>query len=75
MSHEVAAHASYSSISSYQQCGEKYRLTKIMGYAEQPAWWSAGGSAVHTATEWWDIGAHQDLDTAGLFNRPSMSRS
>ena len=67
--HEVAAHASYSSISSYQQCGEKYRLTKIKGFAELPAWWSAGGSAVHAATEWWDIGAHQELDTAGLFNQ------
>lgn len=67
MSHQVAEHASYSSITSWSGCGLKYKLTKIDGYAETPAWWSAGGSAVHTATEWWDLGVHDDLDTAGLF--------
>lgn len=60
-------HASYSSISSWSQCGLKYKLTRIDGYLEQPAWWSVGGSAVHKATEWWDIGAHQELSTEDLF--------
>lgn len=69
MSHQVAEHASYSSLSSYLQCGLKYKLTKIDGFAEQPAWWSAAGSAVHTATEWWDVGLHEELDVPGLFMR------
>ena len=64
---QPAQHASYSSISSWSQCGLKYKLTKIDGYLEQPAWWSVGGSAVHKATEWWDIGAHQELSTEDLF--------
>lgn len=50
-------HASYSSIDSWMQCGEKYRLTKIEGIKEEPAWWSVGGSAVHLATERYDLGS------------------
>lgn len=64
---QPSAHASYSSIDSWMQCGEKYRLTKVEGVKEDPAWWSVGGSAVHTATEWWDIGAHQELSNHDLF--------
>lgn len=62
-------HASYSSVDSWLQCGEKYRLTKIEGIKEDPAWWSVGGSAVHRATEWWDLGMHQELDVHDLFLR------
>jgi hypothetical protein len=65
----VKGHASYSSVTSWSECGLKYKLTRLDGFAEQPAWWSVGGSAVHQATEWWDIGAHQELDTEGLFGQ------
>lgn len=44
-------HVSYSSLTSWLGCGEKFRLTKIAGAQEIPAWWSIGGSAVHEATE------------------------
>lgn len=47
---------SYSSLDSYLTCGEKYRLTKVVGVAQDPAWYLFGGSAVHTATEWIDRG-------------------
>ncbi len=67
--HKPAAHASYSSVDSWLQCGQKYYLTKIEGHKEDPAWWSVGGSAVHHATEWWDLGMHQELNTTDLFLR------
>lgn len=63
----TVAHASYSSIDSWMQCGEKYRLTKVVGVLEEPAWWSVGGSAVHVATEWYDLGAHDGESATFLF--------
>lgn len=63
----TVAHASYSSVDSWLQCGEKYRLTRIVGVLEDPAWWSVGGSAVHRATEWWDLGMHEELSVPDLF--------
>ena len=47
---------SYSSLDSFISCGEKYRLTKIHKVAQEQSWWLAGGSAFHTASEWWDLG-------------------
>lgn len=44
-------HLSYSSLSNYIRCGHSYQLTKRYGVQEQPAWWSIGGTAVHSATE------------------------
>jgi len=54
-------YTSYSQLTTYAECGEKYRLTRMMRYTELPAWWNAGGSAVHDATEvidkwWWESG-------------------
>lgn len=49
-------HISYSSFDTFQQCGEKYRLTRILKVQEEQAWWLYGGTAFHTATEWWDMG-------------------
>lgn len=51
---------SFSRISTYQDCGEKYRLRYIEGYPETiPAWWSVAGRALHLVTEEWDRG-HMD---------------
>lgn len=55
---EVQEHVSYSGITAYIGCGEKYRLTKMKGVREVGAYWSVGGSAVHEATE--------ALDRAGI---------
>lgn len=52
---EKPAHASYSSINSWSRCGEAWRLQKMEQTIEQPAWYSAGGSAFHTATEAYDL--------------------
>lgn len=50
----VPPHFSYSSLSSYMQCGERYRLEKIARVPEVPSWWFLGGRAVHTLTEMYD---------------------
>jgi hypothetical protein len=51
MSEQVVPHISYSQFSTYVDCGEKFRLTRVIGIQEDPAYWFAGGTAVHTATE------------------------
>jgi PD-(D/E)XK nuclease superfamily len=50
----VPPHFSYSSLSSYMQCGQRYFLEKIAHVPEIPSWWFVGGSAVHKVTELWD---------------------
>lgn len=44
-------HISYSQFNEYVACSEKYRLTRIVGVVEDPAYWFIGGTAVHEATE------------------------
>lgn len=47
-------HVSYSGLTTWLDCGEKYRLQRIVGINEDPAYYLAGGTAVHTATEAYD---------------------
>jgi len=54
---ELSAHASYSSLSTFLDCGERYRLQKVVKITEIPAWFFVGGSAVHAATEEYDRGS------------------
>lgn len=54
-------HLSYSSLSTYLDCGERYRLERVIGVDQGKAWWFIGGSAFHTATEMLDRG---DIDNA-----------
>lgn len=42
---------SYSGATTWLSCGEKYRLTRIERVPEDPAWWLAGGTAVHAAAD------------------------
>ena len=51
---ELPNHISYSSLSTWQECGWKYYLTKVEGAQEAHAVWFTGGTAVHKATELWD---------------------
>ena len=51
----VPPHFSYSSLSSYLQCGERYRLEKIEKVPEIPSWWFVGGSAFHAVSEIYDL--------------------
>lgn len=53
------SYLSYSQMETLLSCGEKYRLTKIVQVPEQPAWYLIGGSAVHTATETYDLARHE----------------
>jgi len=48
------AHVSYSALDGWLQCGERYRLERIVGAEQGPAYWFAGGTSVHTGTEWLD---------------------
>lgn len=59
------AHLSYSSFSTLLECGEKWRLQRIARVPESPAWYFLGGTAVHTATERYDLGevGHPDPAT------------
>lgn len=66
------AHLSYSQVETLLTCGEKYRLTRIVGIPEDPAWWFLGGSAVHTATEKHDLGVDapaEDLFASALLEQ------
>jgi ATP-dependent helicase/DNAse subunit B len=47
-------HVSYSALTTYIDCGYLYYLGRLLAIPEQPAVWSAGGSAFHKATEDWD---------------------
>jgi CRISPR/Cas system-associated exonuclease Cas4 (RecB family) len=47
-------HLSYSTLDNWFQCPKKVELSKIRKAPARPAWWFAGGSAVHEATEEYD---------------------
>jgi hypothetical protein len=48
---EIPDHVSYSSFTTYLDCGWSYVLTRGAKVAEKPAWWFIGGNTVHEATE------------------------
>lgn len=48
-------HLSYSSLDTFTQCGEKFRLSRIHRMPEEQSWWLVGGSAFHKATEVLDL--------------------
>lgn len=52
---------SYSSLDTFMQCGEKYRLSRIHRVTEEQAYWMVGGTAFHTASEWFDKGDDRHL--------------
>ena len=56
---------SYSSLDTFQQCGEKFRLTRIHKVPQEQAYWNIGGKAFHLASEWYDKGS--DLSIASLW--------
>lgn len=45
---------SHSALEKFLSCPEKFRQHYILRRKETPAWWSAGGTAVHSATEEFD---------------------
>lgn len=63
---ELPKHISYSSLTTWQECGWKYYLQKVEGVKEAHAVWFTGGSAVHKATENYDNAGNITLDSAYL---------
>jgi hypothetical protein len=51
---ELPEHVSYSSFTTWLDCGFKYYLSRVLIESGSPSWWLAGGSAVHTASEVFD---------------------
>lgn len=47
-------HTSYSTLTTWFDCPKQVELRKIRRAPATPAWWFAGGSAVHSATEEYD---------------------
>lgn len=52
--YELPGNLSYSQISNWKTCGERYRLERLMKAPSKPGWALLGGSAVHKATEDFD---------------------
>lgn len=52
----MTGHLSYSSLTTWQRCPKQYELSRIRKAEAVPAWYFAGGSAVHEATEDYDRG-------------------
>lgn len=46
-------HRSHSQLSRWLGCGKEYELERVAGVQPRPAWWLAGGTAVHTTIERW----------------------
>ena len=44
-------HLSFSALTTFQDCGERYRLTRVVKVPETSGWARVGGSAFHTASE------------------------
>lgn len=58
---------SFSRVSTFLDCGEKFRLRYVEGIKETvPAWWSIAGSAIHSATEEYD--RYNGTDPKHLFD-------
>lgn len=60
MTNTAPSYISYSQFSTWLDCGEKYRLTRVVQVSEDPAWFLVGGKAVHTATEAIDLLLHAE---------------
>lgn len=63
---ELPKHMSYSSLNTYLECGHKYKLTKMYDVPEAHAVWFTGGTAVHTATEIYDLKESLSTDSGYL---------
>lgn len=53
-------HRSVSQLSAFRECGIRYKLTRVDGHAERPAWWNIGGRAVHSAIEAYELWINGD---------------
>lgn len=61
-------HVSYSTLTAWFDCPKQVELRKIRKAPAVPAWWFAGGSAVHTATEEYDRWTLLDPTSRGKYS-------
>jgi hypothetical protein len=59
---ELPEHVSYSSFTTWLDCGFKYYLSRVVEETGSASWWLAGGSAVHTASEVFDKAYFEELN-------------
>lgn len=57
-------HLSYSSMSSWLECGERFRLERVMSAPQSDAWWFIGGDVTHKVSEQCDLTGIRDRDEA-----------
>lgn len=62
MTDQPVKHRSVSQESSYSDCGLRYKLERLDGHAQSPAWWNVGGHAFHYAIEWWERMRWEDIE-------------
>lgn len=55
-------------MSTWLDCGYKYQLTKMNSLQESHSVWFTGGTAVHLATEYYDLEGQLTMDSAYLDN-------
>lgn len=53
---------SFSSFNTLTECGEKYRITRLLRVEEGPAFWFAGGTAFHSACDAVDYALLEDQE-------------
>lgn len=51
MSTQIPLYISFSGMTTYQKCPQQYKLGRVDKVTESKAYYFAGGSAVHSATE------------------------
>lgn len=51
---EEIPYISFSALSDFIRCGKYWQLKRLLKLPERPAYWNAGGRAVHQATEAYD---------------------
>lgn len=57
-------HLSFSSLSTYSDCSERFYLERVASVPQQQGWWLPAGTALHTATEWLDEGTYLSAELA-----------
>ena len=55
---------SYSSMSSWLECGKRFELERVYNAPQTGAWYFLGGNAVHKASEYLDLGETDDSHAA-----------
>jgi len=55
-------HVSYSSLTTWLDCGWKYYLSRVEEIQEVPSWYLLGGTTLHKATELYDLHGSDDIE-------------